>query len=246
MLPGEALDQIAAEGSLSRFTDHLRRCLLRALKRARLPRWAVGVIELQPQRTAREGRPCPHWHILFIGRRPGRRVWALHTSVLDGLIAKALAAAGVRGVGTKGCGQVEPVKKSVGGYMAKYLTKGSDLSEVCGMQLELVPRQWWFLSRELAAFVGDTMVVLPVHFALWIIANMNMLQQKGLCSISRLEIPDARAPSCWAVNWARPGAVAEALALWDLGEHVMVEAQLMRLRRDRTEPSDDPVLDQHL
>lgn len=245
-LPGDALDQIAALDSLSKFTDHLRRCLQRRLGRAGLPRWAVGVIELQPGRTVREGRPCPHWHVLFIGKRAGRRVWALHTSVLDGIIGKALAAAGVSGVDTANCGQVEPVKKSVAGYMAKYLTKDTDLSEVCVAQLELIPRQWWFETRALQTFVRGTMVCLPIAFALWVLGNKVELEAKGLCWVSPVEIPDPRAPACWAVNWSRPGAVAEALALWDLGERVMVDAQLMRLRHDGNCSRLDPLGHQHV
>jgi hypothetical protein len=75
---------------------------------------------------------------VFQGKRPGRRVWALHRTVLDRIILRALGLAGVEGQDVSAAGNVQPVRRSVAGYLSKYLSKGSDLSDLCLDLLELV------------------------------------------------------------------------------------------------------------
>lgn len=213
-LPGPALDQLAANDSWPVFQDAIRRNLRRRLRPANIGGEAIGVVELQPERTAREGRPCPHLHVVFLGKRPGRKVWALHRTVLDRIIVQSLAAAGVHGVDVAAAGNVQPVRRTVAGYLAKYLTKAGVLEEEINRQLELIPRQWWFVTREAVAFAARFRFTVPARFALWLVdACCSGGGQAGV-EANRLALPDARAPATWVVGFDHPDAFGRALLRW--------------------------------
>jgi hypothetical protein len=213
-LPGDAFDALAAVDGWPVFQDSVRRLLRRCLRLAKLRGELVGVVELQPQRTRAERRPCPHLHIAYVGKRPGRRVWALHTSMLDGIIRRSLAAAGVHGIDLRAAGQVEPIRCSVAGYLSKYMAKGGPLEECIERQLELVPRQWWLVSSEGRQLAESFRFAVPIRFVLWMIER----HHEGVCpagaSVARLAIPDARAPATWGIDFAHPDAFGRALVNW--------------------------------
>ena len=213
-LPGPALDQLAANDSWPIFQDAIRRNLRRRLRPGNIGGEAIGVVELQPQRTAREGRPCPHLHVVFLGKRPGRKVWALHKTVLDRIIVQALATAGVHGIDVSAAGNVQPVRRTVAGYLAKYLTKAGALEEAIDRQLELIPRQWWFVTREAVAFADRFRFTVPARFALWLVETCSV--GRGLAGVdaNRLQIPDARAPATWVVGFEHPDVFGRALLRW--------------------------------
>ena len=213
-LPGEALDLLAERDAWPIFQDAVRRFLSRRLRLANLRGALIGVIELQPDRTVREGRPCPHLHIVFLGKRPGRRVWALHRTVLDHIIVRALAAAGVVGVDVSSAGNVQPVRRTVAGYLSKYLTKAGALEEGIGRQLELVPRQWWFCTKAAKEFAQRFAFTVPVRFVLWLIDRVSTVGELAGCDATRLDLPDPRAPATWAVSFQSPEAMGRALLSW--------------------------------
>ena len=215
-LPSESLSDLDRAGTLPVFQDRVRQELSRLLRRAGLPDLVVGVAELQPKRSRAEGRPCPHWHIVFQGRKDRGSRWALSPSQLDGVIAAALASAGVRGLGLQSAGNVQQVKRSVRAYLSKYMTKGSgDCARWVGSSHEnLIPHQWWFWTRRLRSWVMDHVLPMAFPFLAWIHENREQVAALGLAQFRVIELSDPRAPLTFEVNWLECCNIAQLLYLW--------------------------------
>ena len=215
-LPPEALGPLAKGDAMPTFQDRLRKELVRQLGAAGLPSLVVGVVELQPQRSKREGRPVPHWHLVFQGRRDRWSPWALSREVLDGVILSALQSAGIFGADLTAAGNVQGVRRSVRAYLSKYMTKGSgDVAPWLGGAWEaLLPRQWWFWSAPLRVWVLQHVLPLAFPFLLWVHARREALQRLGLLGWRVMPLPDPRAPLTIEVNWLDCGKLARLVALW--------------------------------
>lgn len=219
-LPTESLSALCRAGTLPAFQDRLRKELARLLRRAGLPDLVVGVAELQPKRSRAEGRPCPHYHLVFQGRRTRGSGWALTREQLDGVIAAALTTAGVHASDLRSAGNVQQVKKSVRAYLAKYMTKGSgDCARwIGGVHEELIPRQWWFWTRSLRSWVLEHVFPLAYGFLAWVHEHRRGLEELGLLRWRVLPLSDPRAPVTLEVNWLRPEHVAQVVYLWQTDE----------------------------
>lgn len=217
-LPSEALSALSQAGNLPVFQDRVRKELARLLLIAGLPDLVVGVAELQPGRSRAEGRPCPHWHIVFQGRKYRGADWALNPEQLDGVIAAALATAGVHGLDLTKAGNVQAVRKSVRAYLSKYMTKGSgDCAQWVGTEHEaLIPRQWWFWTRRLRAWVLEHILPLAFPFLAWVHENREAIAAQGLARFRVLDLPDPRAPMTFEINWLNCESVAQLAYLWQL------------------------------
>lgn len=217
-LPTESLSELAHADSLPVFQDRVRKELARLLTAAGLPALVVGVAELQPARSRAEGRPCPHWHIVFQGRRDRRSPWALSRDQLDGVILAALTSAGVRGPDLRAAGNVQQVKRSVRAYLAKYMTKGSgDASQWVGTCHEpLIPRQWWFWTRPLRAWVIEHILPLAFDFLAWVHEHREPIAARELAKFRRIELSDPRAPVTWEVAWLSCEKLAQLVYAWQL------------------------------
>lgn len=224
-LPTGALLDLARSGRWPDFQDRVRQELIRQLRAAGLPALVVGVAELQPKRSRVAGMPCPHLHVVFQGRRSPTHGWALSPAVLDGVIAAALATAGVQApAGTEDAdwlataGNVQQVKKSVRAYLAKYMTKGSgDTRQWIGHAAEsLIPRQWWFWSMQLRAWVLEHVFSIAFPFLAWVHAHRKELEELGFARFRVLPLEDARAPVTYEVNWLRCEFLAQVVGLWEV------------------------------
>lgn len=224
-LPTEALLALARSDRWAQFQDRLRKELIRKLRSAGLPGLAVGVAELQPRRSLAAGMPCPHLHVVFQGRKTRGHAWALSRADLDGVIAAALATAGVHapdGIEASDwlacAGNVQQVKKSVRAYLAKYMTKGSDdTSEWIGHPAEsLIPRQWWFWGRDLRNWVREHIFPIAFTFLLWVHTHRVELEQLGLARFRILPLEDPRAPITYEVNWLSSEHLARLVSLWQV------------------------------
>ena len=215
-LPSEAMSELARSGTLAQFQDRVRKELVRLLQAAGLPALVVGVAELQPKRSRAEGRPCPHWHIVFQGRRDRRSPWALSRADLDGVIAAGLATAGVPGLDLRSAGNVQQVKRSVRAYLSKYMTKGSgDCSRWVGTAHEnLIPHQWWFWSRPLRAWVLEHVLPIAFPFLAWVHEHRDALVERGLLAVRRLDLSDPRAPVTYEISWLSCGHLAQLVFIW--------------------------------
>ena len=219
-LPTESLTGLAEADSLPTFQDRVRKELSRLLRAAGLPDLVVGVAELQPARSRAAGMPCPHWHVVFQGRRDRRSPWALSKAQLDGVIAAALASAGVRGPDLRAAGNVQQVRRSVRAYLAKYMTKGSgDCAQWRGGPHEaLIPRQWWFWTRSLRAWVLEHVLPLAFDFLAWVHEHREPIGRRELAKFRQLELSDPRAPITWEVAWLSCEKLAALVYLWQLDQ----------------------------
>ena len=214
-LPSEIIYALAKLDTWHIFQDHIRRYLRRKLIQRGLGGELVGVAEIQMERTVRDGELCPHLHIIYIGKKSGKKCWAIHYTVLDRIISRALEAAGIRGADVTAAGQVERVKASCAGYLAKYMSKGGRLAEESAARfLEALPRQWWFRSKEAALLEVSLSGFLPARFALAMLDWDQLGRLPEGLAVERVPIPDPRAPSCWAIHFQDPEALLGALELW--------------------------------
>jgi hypothetical protein len=228
-LPPEAMDQLEASGRWPEFQDRVRKELARRLQLAGVLPLVVGVVELQPKRTRREGRPCPHLHVVFRGRNHRWEGWAISTCVgphpFDSIIAAALETAGVippGGVDRSGwlakAGKIERIKKSVRAYLALYLTKdqGSPGQFAEAASNTLIPRQWWFWTKPLRELVMAHIFPVPPELLFWCHRFRGELVSCGLIACRELKIPDPRAPRTWEINWLSADRMAKVIAMWEL------------------------------
>jgi len=217
-LPSESLTALDQLGTLPAFQDRVRRELARQLRAAGLPALIVGVAELQPKRSRVEGRPCPHWHIVFQGRKNRGSRWALSRELLDGVIAAALASAGVRAPDLRSAGNVQQVKRSVRAYLSKYMTKGcGDCAAWVGSSHEnLIPHQWWFWTAPLRAWVLQHIFPIAFPFLAWVHEHRQQLEPLGLARFRRLELSDPAAPITYEVNWLGCAELGQLIAIWQL------------------------------
>lgn len=215
-LPTESLIGLSEADSLPTFQDRVRKELSRLLRAAGLPDLVVGVAELQPARSRAAGMPCPHWHIVFQGRRDKRSPWALSKAQLDGVIAAALASAGVRGPDLRAAGNVQQVRRSVRAYLAKYMTKGSgDTSRWIGSAWEaLIPRRWWFATRACRFMTLRHVLPMALGFIAWVHEHRDPIAARGLARFRQIDLSDPRAPATWEVNWIDCPTLARLIGLW--------------------------------
>ena len=210
-LPPAAMDEVHRLDCWDRFQDALRHRLVECLRRAGLVPLVLAAAELHPERSRREGRACPHLHVVFLGKINRWHCWALDRWQLDGMIRQALGRCGIQGVDCKAAGKLVGVKKSVGRYLSKYLSKGSRPLDVCGRTFQGVPRQWWFMSRPLLRLVVATTVPLPPAFVAWLHECREALSSSGALRWGQVEGLDPRAPAVFWLTWADAG---DLLALW--------------------------------
>lgn len=134
--------------------------LSRLLQRAGQPKVVVSVTELQSARLKRYAQAYLHAHIVFPARARGSKDWVCDVSefrtwykaLLERVIGRELSA--LPRVETK------LVRKSVEGYLGKYMTKGSegmqgiidDVGEDC------VPGQQWNMSSLMRSLVKSQTV----------------------------------------------------------------------------------------
>lgn len=222
-LPTAALFELNSLGSLPAFQDRLRKELGRLLQRKGLPPLIVGVVEIQPKRSRELGIPCPHWHVVFQGRSGQRNRWALTRADLDGVIAAALASAGVHAPAgataaewLKSAGNVQQVKKSVRAYLAKYMTKGSgSVEHFVGTLFEnLIPKQWWFWSEPARELTLEHVGQLNFSFLKWCHKHRFEIQEAGLAVWRALQLSDPRAPMTFQVNWLSLDKLSDLIHVW--------------------------------
>lgn len=213
-LPPDAMAQIRSLDCWDRFQSALRHRLVEMLTLAGLPPLVVGVAELHPARTAREGAPAPHLHVAFVGRRTRWNCWALDRWRLDAAIGQALGRCGIRCENLAQAGNVQAVRRSVGRYLGKYLSKGGSSLAVCGRNYQGTPRQWWFMSRALLRRVAETTVPLPSGFVAWVHESRQELSAAGVIRTGEIEGLGSGAPSVFWISWADPGGLLAAWGAW--------------------------------
>lgn len=242
-LTPEQRDRIQERDSWPQFQEALRHRLVRRLHARGTRAWVIGVVELHPISTAREGRPCPHVHVCFEGRAHRRGRWWLSIEELDGIILQALRAAGWDGHLGAASGNTQAVRRSVGRYLAKYMSKGGDDLGRALSGWELCPRQWWFRSRGLKVTTERLRVVLPRDFVAWIHGQPERMERMGWGSWTQLSLPDGRAPNTYAIAWRDCAALAAAMAAWQESVWDAEWRRTLPLLNDSYHPGQHPQRD---
>jgi len=248
-LPDVVLAGIRDLDTWPAFQSSIRRRLARLLRQCGVTAQLVGVVEIHPKRSAEAGQALPHLHVLFRGKEHRWQQWALSPADLDLIVRWAIWDADVFYTGPlTGC-QVEPVKKSVRRYMAKYITKGVEDSQVGSMDnsdVRLIPRQWHFSSREVIELIKATTKPLPSDFLCFLLDRRKANSKGQLYHAHQLEISDPRAPVIWRIAWRSPWALFLTVEAWERARYCGERDTTCMRNRDCSVPGFNPVSDQHL
>lgn len=213
-LPDEALIPLLDRGLWPRFQERLRKELVRLLKAAGIPPLVLGVVEIHPRRSKAAGRPLPHVHVVFRGKRNRWHPWAIETWRLDGVIRAALATCDIRGIDLSAAGNIQAVRKDAAAYLAKYLGKGGGHCSM-GAERETSPVScWWFRTRLLKALADAATFQLPVRFFRWLDRNREGLEEERLIRWWAFLLPDPRAPAVYGFRFLGLDAAAAVLGRW--------------------------------
>lgn len=137
------------QGNWSAIVNQVVKEIRRRLKNEGVPTHVVGCTEIQTERELRTGQRYPHLHLVFRGRRHSQTGWALSPRQYRGIWRTVV----LRFLGNvqfdwSASENVQPIKKSTGGYLAKYLSKSG--SKSAGRDRDAWhPSDWGIVSRAL-------------------------------------------------------------------------------------------------
>lgn len=121
----------------------------RELKRNGILTSVVGCTELQLERAQTSGRFYPHLHLVFRGRFHSRSGWAIQPPGFREIWRKCCSRILVDPVSTWGASEnVQQVRKSVGGYLAKYVSKCASKHDPDSLGI-WHPSDWIILGRRI-------------------------------------------------------------------------------------------------
>ena len=128
----------------------LRRIRQLLLERG-LPPTLVGVCEIQVKRYATTGQFPLHIHLVLVGRKRTRGVWAIHYSEFRQAWADILQGIVGHPIETRYLENVKEVEKDAGNYLGKYMSKSqNEIEKVLDDGNEwMLPKQWWFSTMEM-------------------------------------------------------------------------------------------------
>lgn len=143
------VDLLTVQGEWSKIVNDIVREIKRELRRRDLSSSVVGCTELQLERGETDGLIWPHLHLVFRGRRHSHSAWLLSSRRLRalwrGVIGRVVS---VKAYDWKSSENLQQVRKSCGGYLAKYISKAKSkgAGEVRGTWH---PSDWIIVSRSL-------------------------------------------------------------------------------------------------
>jgi len=141
------------------------------LERKGLKPVVVGCTEIQGQRSEAFGDNIPHIHIVFPGRLSKGHSWAISCSELDSLWERVLKRyVDTSDISFSATCNIQQVKKSVSGYLAKYLSKGrSAASEEA--QVWWLPSAYAIVSNRLRRLYRK-LTLSGASVAVWLIESI--------------------------------------------------------------------------
>ena len=165
-----------------RFGEALSRACKRESARVRRPISPDWCYVIEPQRTGR-----PHWHFVFRCKSRRGRSWLLGKGRLDRIIKNAMRTATGRNHRTIAAGNVQSIRSTPGRYLSSYLKKEASRNAALlllanGYSENLVPHQWWGMSRSALDLVERYRFELPSVLVGWL-----SLQWPGLAGIGILD-----------------------------------------------------------
>jgi hypothetical protein len=131
------------------FLRQLIQWLARQLRKSGLPGLVCSVSEIQPKRLKALNEGYLHLHLVWINHYARSGNWAVDVDLLKTWCSEFLQRRGLWEADSWVNVDVQQVKKTAAGYLAKYMSKGSaeieQFAEDCGW--DAVPGQWWNLSK---------------------------------------------------------------------------------------------------
>lgn len=122
--------------------------LSRRLKSVGLPPLICSVTEVQPGRLEAYSEAYLHLHLVWINHYARCGNWAISVDLLRTWLSEFLQRKGLWVSDAWVNVDVQRVKKTAAGYLAKYMSKGvaeiEELAKDCGW--DAIPGQWWNLS----------------------------------------------------------------------------------------------------
>lgn len=144
-------DLQCVQDNWSRIVNTVLIYLQRELKNARILTAIVGCSELQMERYESSGCAYPHLHLVFRGRFHSRADWAVKPKRLRDIWRRCVGRfINASLYSWEASENVEQVRKSAGGYLAKYVSKCGS-KQGMGHENTWHPSDWIVCSRRLRA-----------------------------------------------------------------------------------------------
>lgn len=155
--------------------------LQRRLMRAGLPGEYVSVTEIQEKRFQGTGQVPLHLHVLFQGRATPFCQWVLNPIEVREAWLRSLSKFAGEKLESKSCERIEMVRGNAGAYLAKYMSKGSEvISAVKDAGLsEQLPKTWVNISASLKSRYASAIKVIDGK-AFLILKHLPLFQRMGM------------------------------------------------------------------
>ena len=193
--------QLLTSALRRRFSEKLKRACKREagfLRRPVMPDWCFVI---EPQKSGR-----PHWHFVFRCKARRGRKWLLGKGELDRLIRFAFRTVTGREHRFNAAGNIQALRKDPGSYLSSYLKKEASRNAALvllanGYSHNLIPHQWWGMSKSALDLVERHRFELPSVFVGWLSKQWPSLCGIGLIE-ARLWQPEAEgAPAMVVGSW---------------------------------------------
>jgi len=184
-----------------RFNEALARACKREEEAVRRPVGVDWCYVIEPQGSGR-----PHFHFVFRCKARRGRKWLLGKGQLDRLIRNAFRTVTGRCHRFAAAGNVQALRKTPGRYLSSYLKKeaarnAANVLVANGYGRNLIPSQWWGMSRSGLQLVESHRFELPSVLVGWLSSMWPDLMGAGLLDAGIWQPPNDGAPSMVVGSW---------------------------------------------
>ena len=184
-----------------RFSEALARACKREARAICRPVPAEWAFVIEPQSSGR-----PHWHFVFRCKSRRGRTWLLGKCRLDRVIRNAMRTATGRNHRTTAAGNVQSIRSTPGRYLSSYLKKeasrnAAHLLIANGHSENLVPHQWWGMSRSALELLERYRFEIPSLLVGWLSVQWPGLAGIGLLDARIWSPENDGAPSMVVGSW---------------------------------------------
>jgi hypothetical protein len=142
----------------SKIVENLKKKLLYWLGKKGCPGHIVAVTEMQEKRWQREKVPAWHLHVVFVGRTLTGG-WVITPKRADKLWREAVSVYTSSPASFQSSSKLQGVRKSVGRYLSKYLSKGTSvISQVEDVYPGCVPSSFYICTACLRSWVDNSTI----------------------------------------------------------------------------------------
>lgn len=150
-------DNMLIASQWSEVIRQFNQSVARNLRKRGLSGLIVGVTEIQPKRLQNSEDCGLHYHCVFQGKKTAHNApWELSCTMLREFWRNAVVNALGHDVNDDfgRSTRVESVKHDIGGYLSKYLSKGSEVLQLYLEKGFPPPASWWSMSVELKGAIA--------------------------------------------------------------------------------------------